>query len=201
MNNSRETSVASAEDFARTLLSQLASGGDADPALLKALVDRATSSHPAIAAEASRDFFVELIEPLCDAFDRNRLRSMYACLRRPWSRSFPVRRPLADGTLCAHSRASTLRRLTPPCLCAQPRHVGSGHCCFERGDRCGEAKISGEQTSVFSHRRRMRSCLLPTSEYTARLALQPVGPAAASPGGFATASQIRGRCGHACYRP
>ena len=38
--------------------------------ILKALVDRATSSDAGVAAEASRDFFVELIEPLCDAFDR-----------------------------------------------------------------------------------------------------------------------------------
>ena len=116
MNNSQETSIGSAKDFARRLLSELVSGGDGDPALLKALVDRATCSDPAIAAEASRDFFIELIEPLCDAFDRKSTAQYVRVFAQAVEQILPSYR--------AHSLMERYARIRDPrCFAGSPRRV------------------------------------------------------------------------------
>jgi ADP-heptose:LPS heptosyltransferase len=69
MDKSEESSMSSSESLASTVLSQAIGARSPDPALLSELVNRATSSCERTAAEASRDFFVHLVEPLCDAFD------------------------------------------------------------------------------------------------------------------------------------
>lgn len=116
MDKSEETSISSSETLARSLLNQAIGTRSPDPALLRELVNRATSSSESIAAEASRAFFVHLVEPLCDAFDADAT-SRYVRLFAPAvEQIFPA--------YTAHSLIDRYQRIRQPQpLKGSPRRV------------------------------------------------------------------------------
>jgi len=123
MNEREETTANSNKELARRLISGLAANGTPDPTDLTELIHRATSSDASVAAEASRDFFIELIEPLCDAFDGEATAKYVSVFARAVEQMFPtytaqslmeryarIRRPQAyDGSprrVCVLSRVT-----------------------------------------------------------------------------------------------